>query len=211
VNASNSTTYGIELTNRMTLAKIWDLTLNFNLYNSKINTNNLKDAGTSNQQVSWFSKMNNSFKLPKGYSIQFSGNYQAKTVLPPNTDGGGGGGRRGGMGGGGGFGGNPNTGTAQGYIKPRYSFDFAVKKEWTWKGGNSASVTLSMNDIFRTELSSVHSESAFMIQDTQRRRDPQVVKLNFGYRFGKFDATLFKRKNNKSDQGGGLDMMGGGN
>ena len=209
VNASNSTTFGLELTNRMTIAKIWDLSLNFNLYNSKINTNNLKDAGTSNEQVSWFTKMNNSFKLPKGYSIQFSGNYQAKTVLPPNDGGGGGGGRRGG-GGNNPFG-NPNIATAQGYVKPRYGFDLAIKKEWTWKGGNSASVTLSMNDIFRTELYSVHSESAFMIQDTQRRRDPQVAKLNFSYRFGKFDASLFKRKNNKTDQGGGMDMMGGGN
>jgi hypothetical protein len=109
------------------------------------------------------------------------------------------------------FGGGDNTGTAQGYIKPRYSFDLAVKKEWNLKGGSSASVTLSMNDIFRTELYKVHSESAFMIQDTQRRRDPQVAKINFSYRFGKFDATLFKRKNNKADQGGGMDMMGGGN
>ncbi|RXK86114.1 outer membrane beta-barrel family protein [Filimonas effusa] len=204
-NASNSSTYGLELTNRNTVLKIWDLSLNLNLYNAKINTGNLKDAGTSNEQFSWFAKMNNNFKLPKGYSIQFSGNYQAKTVLPPNADGGG---RRGGnRGGGPGFG-EINAGTAQGYIKPRYSFDMAVKKDWTWKGGNSASVTLSVNDIFRTELYKVHSESAFMIQDSQRRRDPQVVKLNFSYRFGKFDASLFKRKNNKADQGGGMDMMG---
>lgn len=207
VNANNSITYGLELTNRITIAKIWDMSLNLNLYNSKINNDNLKSAAASNQRVSWFTKMNNNFKLPKNFSIQFSGDYQAKTVLPPG--GGGGGGRRGGGGGGGGWNQGP-SGTSQGYIKPRYSFDLAIRKDWTWKGGNSASVTLSMNDIFRTQLYSSYSESAFMIQNSQRRRDPQILRLNLSYRFGKFDATLFKRKNNKSDQGGGMDMMGSG-
>ncbi|GGH71409.1 outer membrane receptor protein involved in Fe transport [Filimonas zeae] len=207
VNANNSITYGLELTNRITIAKIWDMSLNLNVYNSKINNDNLKDAAASNQRVSWFTKMNNNFKLPKNFSIQFSGDYQAKTVLPPGG-GGGGGGRRGG-GGGGGWNQGP-SGTSQGYIKPRYSFDLAIRKDWTWKGGNSASVTLSMNDIFRTQLYSSYNESAFMIQNSERRRDPQILRLNLSYRFGKFDATLFKRKNNKAEQGGGMDMMGGG-
>lgn len=204
VNANNSITYGLELTNRTTIAKIWDLSVNLNLYNSKINNDNLKSATASNQRVSWFTKVNNNFKLPKSFSVQFSGDYQAKTVLPPNS---GGQNRR--FGGGGGFGQQQTTGTSQGYIKPRYSFDLAIRKDWTWKGGNSASVTLSMNDIFRTQLYSTYSESAFMIQNSQRRRDPQILRLNLSYRFGKFDATLFKRKNNKADQGG-MDMMSGG-
>lgn len=204
VNANNSITYGLELTNRTTIAKIWDLSVNLNLYNSKINNDNLKATAASNQRVSWFTKINNNFKLPKSFSVQFSGDYQAKTVLPPNS---GGQNRR--FGGGGGFG-QQTTGTSQGYIKPRYSFDLAIRKDWTWKGGNSASVTLSMNDIFRTQLYSTYSESAFMIQNSQRRRDPQILRLNLSYRFGKFDATLFKRKNNKAEQGGGMDMMGSG-
>ena len=206
VNANNSITYGLELTNRMTLVKIWDVSLNFNLYNSKINTDNLKDAGTSNQRVSWFAKWNNSFKLPKGFSIQLSADYQAKTVLPPNSGGGGGFGGGGG-GRGGGFGGG-GAGTAQGYIFPRYSFDFAIRKDWTWKGGNSLSVTLSMNDFLRTQLSKTYSQSDFLYQITERRRDPQVARLNLNYRFGKLDTNLFKRKNTKADQGGGVDMMG---
>jgi hypothetical protein len=52
----------------------------------------------------------------------------------------------------------------------------------------------------------VHSESAIFVQDAFRRRDPQVVRINFSWRFGKFDANLFKRKNMKSDGGGGIDM-----
>ncbi len=200
VNANNSFTYGLEVTDRFKIAKIWDMTLNVNLYNTQINNNtSLKDAPANNQRVSWFGKWNNSFKLPKGFSIQFSGDYQARTILP---QGGGGGGGRGGM-----FGGS-NFGASQGYINPRYGFDMAVKKDFAWKGGNTLSLILSMNDIFRTQLYSTHAESIYLIQDSERRRDPQVLRLNITYRFGKFDASLFKRKNTKADQGGGADMMG---
>jgi outer membrane receptor protein involved in Fe transport len=105
-NANSSTTYGLELTDRTTLFKIWDMTLNVNLYNASINGDNLGQGGFNNQRVSWFSKMNNTFKVAKGWNIQASGNYQGKTVLPASSGSaaGGGGGRGGGFGGGG-FGG----------------------------------------------------------------------------------------------------------
>jgi len=104
------------------------------------------------------------------------------------------------------FGGGTQA-TAQGYILPRYSFDAALRKDWTWKKGQSGSLTLSMNDIFKTQVSKTYSESPYFIQNSERRRDPQVLRLNFSYRFGKFDLTLFKRKNTKADQTGGMDMM----
>lgn len=203
-NADYSLSYGLELTNKTTIAKIWDLTLNLNLYNATINAENLGNNLT-NQRISWFAKWNNSIRLPKKYSIQFSANYQAKTVLPPAGTGGGGG-----MGGGrGGFGGG-NVSTSQGYIFPNYSFDIALKKDWSWKGGNTASITLSMNDFLRTAINKTYSETDYFNQIYKRRRDPQVLRLNFSYRFGKIDASLFKRKNTKADQSGGMDMNGGG-
>jgi outer membrane receptor protein involved in Fe transport len=205
LNANNSITFGLELTNRMPVTKWYDMTLNFNLFNSKINISDPKLGGVSNQRTSWFVKMNNNLKIAKTYSIQLSGEYYAKTVLP--SEGGRGGGGRGGGGGGGMWGGGP-TATAQGYINPRYGFDIAVRKDWTWKGGNSASLTLSMNDFLRTQLFSTYSESTFLKQTSERRRDPQVARLNFSYRFGKFDVNLFKRKNTKADQGGGEMPMG---
>jgi Outer membrane protein beta-barrel family len=105
------------------------------------------------------------------------------------------------------WGGGPQS-TSQGYNLPRYAVDIAIRKDWTWKNGKTGSLTLSMNDIFRTQLSQSYSESAYFTQTTERRRDPQVLRLNFSYRFGKFDASLFKRKNTKADQGSGMtDMM----
>jgi outer membrane receptor protein involved in Fe transport len=204
INANYSFAYGLELTNKMPINKWWDLTLNVNIFNSSINAS-VPGEELSNSLVSWFGKMNNTFKLSKSWSIQLSGDYQAKSVIPPSSGGGG----RGGGGGGGGmmWGGGPQS-TSQGYNLPRYAVDLAIRKDWTWKNGKTGSLTLSMNDIFRTQLSQSYSESAFFTQTTERRRDPQVLRMNFSYRFGKFDASLFKRKNTKADQSSGMsDMM----
>jgi hypothetical protein len=89
----------------------------------------------------------------------------------------------------------------------------AVRKDWQWKGGNSASVTVSMNDIFRTALYKTYSAASGDVafdQISERRRDPQILRINFSYRFGKIDADLFKRRNNRQQQdNSGGDMMGG--
>ena len=174
-----------------------------NLYNSKINGNNIQ-SNLETEQVSWFGKINNSFKLPKNYSIQLTANYQSKTILPVS---GGGGNRGGGHGGGGGFGGGGKLSTANGFIKPNYGFDIAFRKDFL--KNNAASLTLSVNDIFKTRVYSTHSESIYFIQDNIRRRDPQVARLNFNWRFGKFDVSLFKRKNLKGEQEGMQNGMQG--
>ena len=202
INADYSYSYGVELTNKIPVTKWWDLTLNVNLFNSKINAT-VPGQSLSNSLVSWFGKMNSNFKVAKGLSIQFSGDYQAKSVIPPNSGGGMG---RGGGGGGMMFGGGPQS-TSQGYNLPRYGFDLAIRKDWTWKNGQSGSLTLSMNDVFKTQVFKSYSESTYFTQTSERRRDQQILRLNFNYRFGKFDATLFKRKNTKADQGGGQDMI----
>ena len=55
---------------------------------------------------------------------------------------------------------------------------------------NAASLTLQFSDIFRTRLNSTHSESKYFAQDYDRRRDPQVLRLNFNWRFGKIVAGV---------------------
>ncbi len=199
LNANNSMSYGLELTSRNPIAKWWDMITNFNFYNSKINGSNI-DNSLQSERLSYFVKWNNTFKLPANFSIQFSGDYQSKSVLPQSS-GQGGGGRPGG-GGGGGFGGGPGGGgqpTAQGYVNANYGFDAAIRKEFL--KNKAASLTLSVNDIFKTKKYSYYSESTYFTQTSTRRRDAQVFRLNFSYRFGKIDVSLFKRKNMK----GGLD------
>ena len=76
-----------------------------------------------------------------------------------------------------------------------------------------------MSDIFRTRVNDVFTQTAFYTQEVARRRDPQFFRLQFNWRFGKFDMALFKRKNMKGDmdnmqniqqQGGGMGPGGGG-
>ncbi|MEO5646856.1 MAG: outer membrane beta-barrel family protein, partial [Chitinophagaceae bacterium] len=205
-NASNSHAYGLELTAKNKLASWWDMTSNINFYNSSINSTNVQ-GGFDNSRLSYFAKLNNTFKLPKNFSIQLSGDYQSKTIIPISQGGGGG---RGGGGGGGGMFGGGQLATANGIIKPNYGVDIAIRKEFL--KNNVASLSLSMNDVFRTKKYSTTTEDFYFIQNSERRRDPQILRLNFNYRFGKFDVSLFKRKNLKGEaegvQGG---MQGIGN
>ena len=189
-NANTSYNVGLELTSKTKLTKWWDFNVNINLFNSTLKAGALA-GGADNSQFSMFGKINNSFTLPKNFSIQLSGDYQAKTILPPGS----GGGRGGGGGGMMMFGGSQIG--AQGYIKPNYGIDIAIKKDFM--KNKAASLTLQMNDIFRTKLYATHSESQYFVQDNSRRRDPQVVRLNFNYRFGKMDVSLFKKKSMKGE------------
>ncbi len=197
INANNSYTYGLELTNRMAVTKWWDLMLNFNLYNTQINAV-IPNQTINNSLVSWNSKVNNTFKLSKGLNLQINWDARSKTIIPQG----------GGRGGGGGmFGGGSQT-LAQGFTLPRYfDIDVSIRKEWTWKNGRTFAANLSINDIFATHVFT-ETNAIYFNQNTDRLRDPQVLRLNLSYRFGKLDFSLFKRKNTKAEQGGGMDMMG---
>jgi ferric enterobactin receptor len=180
-NANDSYTYGAEATTTDNITKWWDLSLNVNLYNSVINTDNLNQPSQPSLW-SWFGKFNNNFKLPANFSVQLTGTYQSKTNLPVNT-------------GGQSFG-PPSSVTqsaSQGYIKAFYGIDLAIKKSFL--KNNAASVTLSVSDIFRSRWSDQFSESPYFTQEFDRLKDPQLVRLVFAYHFGKMDMNLFKRKN----------------
>jgi outer membrane receptor protein involved in Fe transport len=207
INANSSYVTGLELTSKNKITKWWDMTTNFNFFTSKINISD-PTVPETDQFLSWFAKMNNSFKLPKNFTLQLSGEYQSKTVLPPGGSGGGGGmgGMGGGRGGGGGgmhFGGPQST--AQGYNKPNYYADIALRYEFMKE--KRASISVNWSDIFRTRRNFVYSESQYFTQTSFRRRDPQVVRINFSWRFGKFDMNLFKRKNTRSEGDGSDGMM----
>ncbi len=189
VNANSSRSYGLEITSKNQLAKWFDITTNLNFYNSRIDGGNL-DQDLSNERWSFFGKISNNFKLPKDLSIQLSGDYRSRTILPQGGGGSGGGGR--------GFGFTQTT--SQGYINPNYGVDIAIRKEFMKE--KRASLTLSLNDIFKTRKYDIHSESEFFVQDSWRRMDWRVFRLNFTYRFGKFNVSLFKRKNTRSGEEG---------
>ena len=186
INATSAYSYGAEFTSVNYVNKWWDFTLNVNLYKSKINTDNVSQL-QQDAMLSWFSKFNNNFKLPANFSIQLSTSYQSKTNLPVNT-----GGQQ--------FG-PPSQAQAasQGYIEPFWVADIAIKK--TFLKNNAAAVTLSMSDIFRSRVNEQVSFNQFFYQDYYRLSNPQLVRLNFTYRFGKMDISLFKRQSKGQGEG----------
>jgi ferric enterobactin receptor len=188
INANSSYSYGAEVTSINKLTKWWDLTTNVNVYQSKINTSNIPGSVSQDAMVSWFGKLNSNFKLPANFSIQLSGDYQSKTNLPINNS-------QGGPGGGGPFG--QAQSSSQGYIKSFWGTDIAVKKSFL--KNNAASLSVSMNDIFRTRIQDQYSESPYFIQNYSRLNNPQIVRVNFTYHFGKMDVNLFKRQNTKAN------------
>jgi ferric enterobactin receptor len=186
VNANSSDTYGMEFTYTNKVQKWWDLTANINFYNSKINTSNIDKA---NNSALWttFGKLNNNFTLPKKWTIQLSGDYQGKTNLPITQAQG--------------FGPpmSQAQSSSQGYIEPFYGVDMAVKKTFLKK--DLASVTLAMNDIFRTRGNTQYSTGEGFTQTYYRLNNPQMIKLNLSIRFGQMDMSLFKRQNTKNSGG----------
>ena len=194
INANSSYSYGAEATSINKLTKWWDLTTNLNVYQSKINTSNIPGSTSQEALVSWFGKLNSNFKLPESFSIQLSADYQSKTNLPINNN-------QGGPGGGGPFG--QAQSSSQGYIKSSWGTDIAIKKSFL--KNNAASVSVSMNDILRTRIHDQYSESPYFVQNYSRLNNPQIVRVNFTYHFGKMDVNLFKRQNTKAT--GAQDLM----
>lgn len=181
VNAESSNSVGAELTGQVFLTKWWDLSTNVNVYHSKIDVGSLDEAAQPSMW-SWFGKLNTSFRLPSGFTLQLSGMYQSKTNLPVNTNSN--------------QPGPPNMqaqSASQGYIRASYEADVAVRK--TFLQGKMA-VAMSFNDILRSRRQEQYTYSTYFTQDYNRLRDPQMVRLNLSWNFGKVDASLFKRKNN---------------
>jgi outer membrane receptor protein involved in Fe transport len=189
-NAGSSYTYGLELISKNRVGKNWEILTNINLFDVRLNAGNL--AGASNQaQKSWFGKMVQSWRLPADFSIQLSADYQARTILPPGFS------RNSGTAG---FGGGVYGFTAnisQGYVKPIYGMDLSIKKD-LFKD-KSASISLQVNDILRTRTYETVAASAYFNQENFRRRDPQLARLNFSWRFGKLDAGLERRRNSRAE------------
>ncbi len=181
INAESSRSVGGELTGQVNLTRWWDMSANINVYQSKINVSAMEGVAQA-ALWSWFGKANTNFRLPSGFTIQVSGMYQSKTNLPVNNNGN--------------QPGPPNMqsqSASQGFIRPFYAADIAVKKTFM---NNKLVTTLSFSDIFRSRRQDQYTYSTYFTQNYDRLRDPQMVRVNVAWNFGKVDVSLFKRKNN---------------
>ncbi|MDM1292732.1 TonB-dependent receptor [Sphingobacterium sp. N143] len=185
INANSAKNYGAEFTYTNNLQKWWDLTADLNLYNSKIDVDEHTPA-----EGMWtvFGKLNNTFNLKKNWNLQLAFEYQGKTNMPVTQNQT--------------FGPpmNQAQSSSQGYIKPFYAVDFAIKKSFL--KNQAASVTLAVNDIFRSRGNTIVSSGEGFSQTYYRLSNPQLVKLNLSYRFGKMDMNMFKKNKNQNSMEG---------
>ena len=141
-------------------------------------------------QLSAFLKETVQITLPKNFSLQFNGEYRTRASFTPTNNT-----RQ--------FGGPPSSNTAQGYTREMWFVDASVRKGFL---NNKASLTLSIQDIFGTRKFGSYTLTDYFSQDSYRLMQPRMLRLNFAYRFGDMDTSLFNRKNtNVNTQGN--DMM----
>ena len=190
-NSNKAAAYGAEFTLKDNFFNWLDLTTNVNTYQSDVDATNV-ESSLKTSRMSVFVKENVQIKLPAGFSFQVNGEYRTRASFVPvtNNDP---------------FrpGGQPSQNTAQGYTKSYWFVDASVRKDF-WK--NQASLTLSMQDVFASRKMGSYTATDFFTQDTRRIMNPQTLRLNFSYRFGKMDTSLFTRKNNRVNSQGS-DMM----
>ncbi len=221
MNALYGWASGLEMVSRNAFTNWLDLTTTVNIYNSTIDGSNIAPDLTNSINSYWI-KLQASLKLPKSTVFQINGDYASKKSLEVGSSERGGGGGFGGGGGMGGMHGGP-VNTVQGFIRPNYGVDLSLKKSFTvgktsnkptgnpdvdklmasrGKGNENLTLSISYNDIFHTRVTSMYSTSPYFLQDSQRYRDWQTWRINLSYKFGKMDASLFKRKNNKVNSEG---------
>ncbi len=192
-NGNTAAAYGAEITMKNSFFGWLDLTHNVNIYQQEVDATNVEST-LEVSRMSAFLKETVQVKLPKGFSLQFNGEYRTRASFTPvtNND----------HFRGGGMGGSQNT--AQGYTKDYWFVDASVRKDFL---KNQASLTLSVQDVFASRKMGSYTLTDFFSQETYRIMNPQMVRLNFSYRFGKMDTSLFTRKNNRMNTQGGYDAV----
>lgn len=189
-NSDWASAYGAEITFRNNLFGWLDLTSNLNVYQSDVDASNV-ESDLQVSRMSAFLKETVQIKLPKNFALQLNGEYRTKASFTPTTDNNP-------------FRGGPSSqNTAQGYTQPVWFVDASIRKSF-WN--NQASLTLSVQDIFASREFGSYTLTDFFSQESARLMNPQMVRLNFAYRFGKMDTSLFQRKNNRMNTQGN-DMM----
>lgn len=187
-NANSSYAYGAEFTVRNTFFdRKLEITSNVNLYNSRVDGSNIEDDLVA-EQFTWFIKENINITLPWDMRLQLTGEYQSPAAFSPSS---------------GRFNWRGVTNTAQGYRISYWYADAALSKRLF---NRKANLTVAISDIFATRIQGQISESDLFYQESESLGNPQLVRVNFSWNFGKPDMSLFKRKNMNFNTNG-MDMQ----
>src|SRR5699024_981088 len=123
INANSNNSYAAEFTLQTQITGWWNVTANFNLFQTDLTSPDFSDPTNKNKTTrqkafSWFGKINTEAMLPADFTLQLTGRYSGPTPTPQGT---------------------------------RYRYggvDFGVKKSFFKK--KNGTLTLSLSDIFNT-------------------------------------------------------------
>ena len=90
----------------------------------------------------------------------------------------------------------------QGHTTPNYSTDFSIKRNFNPLG----SITFQVRDVFNTGGRGQIFETETYTQNIYRRREVRFFQLSAQMRFGKPDATIFKKMKGQTRPSSGGDM-----
>jgi len=81
INGNNQYSYGTEHTIKYSPGKTFDLTLNANVFYTDIQGGDAV-GNLNNQGISWNTKLIASYRLPKSWTVQLNGEYEAPRIIP---------------------------------------------------------------------------------------------------------------------------------
>lgn len=84
-NLAAGITYGLELIGKAQILPVWDATLSMNFFQTELQGGNISPE-LNNTGFSWFGKINTNLRLPKNFSLQINGNYQAPEIEAQGTE-----------------------------------------------------------------------------------------------------------------------------
>lgn len=200
-NANTALSTGLEMNLQNTVGKKIEMNTNVNVYYSQI-SGNAATQTVSRSQTSMFAKYYVVYRYSKSLLFQLMADYQSRVSVQPD----GGGGMQ--------FFMNAGAGsTAQGFQRQTGGLDIAVKYEFTLKrnqdgdkkrkdeAAKPGALILNFTDMLHTRRTDIYSASDFFTQNYFYQRDWRMLRLTFTYRFGKFDTSLFRRKNQNRNSG----------
>ncbi len=187
INFDYRTNYGLEAIVKNEWFKWWNTMTTLNGFQTEVNTG-AENGGVSNSGLGFSARLQSNMTLPKGFTLQVTGNYNAPMVM------------------------------AQGYFIGMSSADIGVKKDFLKGLLNVALSVSDVFDSQRFEVHtrgmrfSTVNDAPIMLfqQDALRKRETRIINLTASFRFGniKPDNSRKRRENTEggmpSDGGGGL-------
>lgn len=173
INARSTNRLGAEFTLQHKIGDNFDFTPNFNLQYRKVNAD-IGNLNLSNEGFNWEGKLTANYKVVSERS-KFMNDFAFQLMGEYESE----------------------EVTAQGRNVPQYRVDFALRKEFL--NEKKATITFSINDLFNTHRYGNIYDTENFYQEGYSRRNVRSFRINFTYKFGKNDFSLFKKEDRQDN------------